>query len=117
MSPSWRVGVTALFDLEEFPQALGSLRVAELGEGLGFDLADALACYSERLADLFERLRLAAVEAEPHAHDLLLALAQLSEHLLDGLVQHRLRRRICRTVDRVVLDEVGEVGLVLLPHR
>jgi hypothetical protein len=91
--------------------------VAQLGESLGFDLADALASDPERLADLFERFRLAAVETEPHPHDLLLALAQLTQHLLDSLVQHRLSRGVGRAVDRVVLDEVGEVGLVLLPHR
>src|SRR3954454_9513817 len=48
--------------------------VGQLGEGFGFDLADALAGQAERFADLLERVRLMVVEAEPHSQDGRLAL-------------------------------------------
>ena len=88
MAASWPKGVTELFDFEELAQALRPLRVAQLGERLRLDLADALTRDAERLADFLERLRLAAIEAEPHPHDLLLALAQLAQHLLADLLSN-----------------------------
>ena len=106
-----------LLGFEELPQALAALRVAQLGERLGLDLADPLAGDAELAADLLERLGLAAVEAEAQPHDLLLALGQLAEHVADGLRQHHPRRRVGGAVGRGVLDEVAEVGLVLLADR
>ncbi len=43
--------------------------VGELGEGFGFDLANALAGEAEGFADFFERVRLVVAEAEAHAED------------------------------------------------
>ena len=45
------------------------------------------------------------------------AFAKLAEDLGDGVVQHHASGRIGRAVDRLVLDEVAEVGLVLVTHR
>ena len=107
----------ASLDFEELPEALGSLRMAELGERLGLDLTDTFAGDAELLTDFLERLGSSAVEAETQPHDLLLAVGQLSEHLGHGVVQHHPRRRVGRAVDRLVLDEVTEVGLVLVADR
>src|SRR5438309_8750239 len=62
-------------------------RVAELGHGPGFDLADALPGQVEVLADLFEGAGLASVEAETEAQDLALALVERAEELGDLLGQ------------------------------
>jgi len=48
--------------------------VAQLRHGPGLDLADPLPGEVEVLADLFERPRLAAIEAEAETKDLALAL-------------------------------------------
>ncbi len=104
-------------DFEELPQTLGTLRMTQLGQRLRLDLADPLAGHAELLADLFERLGPTAVETEAQPDDLLLSIGQLPEHLGDRLVQHHPGRRVGRTVDRAVLDEVTEVRLVLLADR
>jgi hypothetical protein len=55
-------------------QLLRERRMAQLLERFAFDLPDTLASDPEEVADLFERMRLAApVEAETHPDDLLLA--------------------------------------------
>ena len=66
------------------------------------------------LPDLLERAGLAVDEPEPQPHDLLLPLGQLVERLLDGLGQHPLGGHLGRCVGVGVLDEVGEVRVVLL---
>src|SRR4051795_7749365 len=45
-------------------QGVGTLRVAQLGHRLALDLADPLAGETELLADLLQRPRLVAVQAE-----------------------------------------------------
>jgi hypothetical protein len=61
--------------------------------------------------------RLTTVEPEPQPEDLLLALGQLAEHVADRFGEHHAGRRVGGTVGRRVLDEVGEIRLVLLADR
>ena len=63
--------------VEVVAQLLAAVGVAELGQRLGLDLADALAGDAELPPDLLERAGLAVVEPEAQPHDLLLALVQL----------------------------------------
>src|ERR1700745_1760054 len=56
--------------LQKLLQTLAAHRVAQLGQGLRLDLANAFAGDAELLADVFQRAGLAIIEAEPHAHDL-----------------------------------------------
>src|SRR3954467_12381632 len=72
---------------EELAGADVDAGVAELRHGAGFDLADALTREVERLADLFERPRLATIEAEAQAQDLPLALVERLQQPLDLLRQ------------------------------
>ena len=58
-------GVSAV--VEVVPQLLAAVRVAQLGQRLRLDLADAFAGHAERLADLLERVGLAVLEAEPQS--------------------------------------------------
>ena len=55
--------------------------MAELAQGLGFDLADALARNLEALADLFESVLGAVLQAEAHLDDALLARGERAHHL------------------------------------
>jgi hypothetical protein len=54
--------------------------LAQLGQGLGLNLADALARHAKFLANFFERVRAAVFQAKPHAQDLLLARRQQRQH-------------------------------------
>ncbi len=69
------------------------------------------------LAHLFERAGLTVVEAEPQPHHRLLAVVQLVERLDHGVTQHLARRHLGRGLGLLVLDEVGQVRVVLLADR
>src|SRR4051794_27827101 len=75
---------------DERLEALGAGGVAQLAQGLGFDLADALAGDLEVLADLLERVIRLLADAEAHAQDLLLARRERGQDLAGLLGQvHR----------------------------
>ncbi len=61
--------------------------MAELAQGLGFDLADALAGDLEALADLFQRVLGAVFEAEAHLDDALLARGEGAQNLRGVLLE------------------------------
>ncbi len=88
--------------------------MAQLAQGLGFDLADAFAGDGEVLTDLFQGMVGFLADAEAHAQHLLLARRQGREDL-GGLVgeiplDHGFQRRN----DSLVLDEVSQGGVLLL---
>src|SRR5690606_26916902 len=72
-------------DVEEAPQRLRGARMAQLAQGLGFYLADALAGDVELLADFLEGVVGVHVDAEAHAQDLRFPRGQPGQH-----VAHRL---------------------------
>ena len=77
-----------VFDaVDEGLQLAAAAGVTQLAEGLGFDLADALAGDLEGLADLFERVLGAVFEAEAHLDDALFARRQGAEDLRGVLLQ------------------------------
>jgi hypothetical protein len=57
-------------------EGVGDVGVAELAEGAGFDLADALAGEAEALADLFEGVDVTVSEAEAHLENEALAAVE-----------------------------------------
>src|SRR5207253_800430 len=67
--------------VEEGAEAMAAAGVAQLAEGLCFDLADALASDGEVLSDFFERVLAAVLQAEAHLDDLLLARAERLQDL------------------------------------
>src|SRR3954449_11797170 len=89
----------------------------ELLQRVVLDLADALARDAEGAADLLERLRRATVQAEAERDDLPLAERQRMEGLLDVLSAEAELRRVERALGRLVLDEVAEARVLLLPDR
>src|SRR5579859_7809324 len=66
---------------EQLARAAIGRRVAQLGHGPGFDLADALPSQAEVFADLVEGAGLTPVETEAQSQDLPLALVEGDQHL------------------------------------
>src|SRR5215211_1973053 len=89
----------------------------ELLERVVLDLADALARDVKRAPHLLERVRAGAREPEAHLDDLALALREGVERLAHVLLAQVRRRRLERRLGRLVLDEVAELGLLLLADR
>ena len=78
--------------LEVVAEALRARRMAQLGERLRLDLADALARHAELLAHLLEGAHLTVVETEAEPDDRALAVVELLERFLDRLGEQRPRR-------------------------
>src|SRR5687768_10790246 len=103
--------------LEVVAELLAAAGVAQLRERLALDLADPLAGDAELAADLLEGPGVAVGEAEPELDDLLLPLAQRVQDRLELLLQEDERRRVDGDDGLGVLDEVAEVGVLLLADR
>src|SRR3954454_6487868 len=89
----------------------------ELLERVVLDLADPLARHVERAADLLERVRAGAAQAEAHLDHLALTRGERVERAANVLAPQRRRRGVERGDGRLVLDEIAELGLLLLAHR
>src|SRR6476469_1469646 len=92
-------------------------RVAQLAQRLGLDLADPLAGDVELLADLLEGPGTPVLEAEPELQHAPFAAGQRVEHRLHLLLEQLVRRGLGRRQRAAVLDEVAEVGVLLLADR
>ena len=88
--------------------------LAELGERLGFDLTDTFTGDGEFLADLLERVAFAVVQAEPHADDLLLTVAECRQDRLDLFLQQLIGSRFLRRGRVFVLDEILQHAVLVL---
>ena len=91
--------------------------MAQLAQGLGFDLADALAGDVELLADFFQRVVGVHFDAEAHAQHLGFPRRQRIEDFLGDAAQAGVHRRIGRGQGELVLDEVAEMGIVVVADR
>src|SRR3954463_2592140 len=100
--------------LEVVAELLAAARVAELGQRLRLDLADALASEPELLADLVERARLAVGEAEAQGDDCGLAFRQRLEHAVELPLQQPERDDLGGDRRVGVLDEVAELAVTLV---
>src|SRR5215467_11129233 len=89
----------------------------ELAQRLGLDLADALARDRELVADLFQRVVLVHADAEAHAEYTLLPRRERGERARGGLAQVRLNGGVDRQDRVLVLDEIAEVGILLVADR
>src|SRR6187399_830010 len=103
--------------VEEAAELPRPRRMLELAQGLGLDLADALAGDRELLADLFERVVGVHADAEAHAQHPLLARGERGEDARRRLAQVRLDRGVDRQDGVLVLDEVAEVRIFLVADR
>src|SRR5260221_7266574 len=98
-------------------QHLGPAWVAELDEGLGFDLPDPFPRQPEVPADFFQRARMAVEQAEPQLNDALLARCESIKHLLELILQHHEGRCLDGHHRIGVLDEVAEVRVFFADRR
>ncbi len=92
--------------------ALEALRFGQGREGLErvvLDLADPLAGDTEGAADLLERPRLTAIEAEAQLDDASLALGQRGQRVLDLRALQRDRGLLERRLGQLIFDEVTEL--------
>src|SRR6059058_488446 len=101
-------------DLDAVFEALRLGQGLELLQRVVLDLPDPLARDAEGAPDLLQRARLRARQAEPELDHLPLAFGQRGERMLDVLTAERQRRRVEGRFGRLVLDEVPELGLLLL---
>src|SRR5262245_24669212 len=69
----WGRGVRRVLPLDVLAEAVPELRLTQLAERLGLDLANPLAAHAELLADLAEGPIAAVLQAEPHPQHLALA--------------------------------------------
>src|SRR5580765_8748269 len=102
---------------EEAPELLRARRMAQLSEGLGLDLADALAGDGEVLPDFLEGVLAAVGEPEAEAEHLLLTRRQRVQHLVGLLAQGEADHALDGRADLLVLDEVAEVAVLFLADR
>src|SRR3954452_12258813 len=98
-------------------QPLGLGQRLQLLQRVVLDLADSLTRDVERAADLFQGPRALAGQAEAHLDDLALALRQGGQGTTHVVTPQVLRSQLERRLRRVVLDEVAQLGLLLVADR
>src|SRR5436190_14816920 len=103
--------------LQIIAKLLRPRRVTQLRQRLRLDLPDPLAGNPELLADLLQRPRVPVDQAEPQLDDLLLPVGQRVQDRVELLLQEDEGGGIDRYDGVAVLDEVAEVGVLLLTDR
>ena len=87
--------------------------VAQLAQGLRFDLADALAGDGKGLADFFQRVFAAIFEAEAHLDDLLFARGQGAQDLRGLVLEVHVDDGLGGRDYGAILDEISKVRIFL----
>src|SRR5215216_7759590 len=101
--------------VEVLAQVLGAALLAEQIQGLHLDLAYPLARDVELAAHLFEGARTVVLHPKPELDDLTLPLRQLVESFSEMGLEQRLRDGVCGGYRAGVLQEVAELGGVVVP--
>src|SRR5262245_49861460 len=105
ISRAIRAGFCLPYGIQDGLVFLGSRGVAELSQGLGFDLADPLAGHVEGAADLFQGVLGAVPDPEPHLENLLLARRQGLQDPAGLVLEVGDQDRLDGREDPAVLDE------------
>src|SRR5215831_13920911 len=100
--------------LEEAPELLGPRGMAELAEGLGLYLANALTGDREVLPHFLEGVLAAVGEPEAEPQHLLLARGERVQHLVGLLAQREPDHALHGRAHLLVLDEVAQVAVLFL---
>ena len=88
--------------------------MAELGQSLGLDLADALARDAKLAADFLERTGMSVDKAKAQLDNLALTIGKRVEHLGELLLQHGEAGCIGRNDSLGVLDKVAQLRILFL---
>jgi hypothetical protein len=91
--------------------------VAQLAQGLGFDLADALAGDVELFADFLQRVVSGHFDAKAHAQHLGFAGREGVEDVLDDAAHRSVQGCVRWGQGVVVFDEVAQMGVVIVANR
>jgi hypothetical protein len=91
--------------------------MTQLTQGLGLDLADTLARDLEVLTNLFQGVVALLANAEAHTQDLLLTRSERLEHATGLIFEVVVDDRLHRGHNRLVLDEVAKVAVLLFADR
>ena len=91
--------------------------MAELADGLVFNLADTLTGHTEDLADLLQGVGLSVIHTEPQAQHVGLPVRQGVQDLAEGLGQQGIAGGIRRAGSVVVLHEGADGRVLLVAHR
>src|SRR5216683_2720434 len=102
---------------EEGAQFARTRRVPQFAQRFRFDLPDAFARDRERLADFFERVLAAVVQAKAHLDDFFLARRQRLQHRRRLFLQIQIDDRIGRRNHGLVFDEVAEMRVFFFADR
>ena len=105
-----RLIVDAVHEGAEFARAR---RVTQLAQGFRFDLADTLTGDGKGLADLFQGVLAAILEAETHLDDLLLARGEGAKNLRSLVLEVDVDDGFGGRDDGAILDEISEVRIFL----
>src|SRR5580658_7381149 len=103
--------------LPRVPEPLCLRERLELLQRVVLDLPDALAGHVEGAADFLERVGALAGEAEAELDDLALALRQRGQSAAEVLAAQVLGGELEGRFRRLVLDEIAELGVLLLADR
>src|SRR5215475_15408314 len=109
-----RVAIMDRSRLEEAPKLLRSRGMAELAEGLGLYLANALTGDGEVLPHFLEGVLAAVGEPEAEAQHLLLARGERVQHLVGLLAEAQPDHALHGRADLLVLDEVAQMAVLFL---
>src|SRR5690606_19532207 len=101
--------------VEEAAHLAAARRVLQLAERLRLDLTDAFAGHAELLADFLERMVGVHADAEAHAENALLARGERRQYARHRFLEVRLHRGVDRDHRVLVLDEIAEVAVFLVP--
>src|SRR5688572_9506877 len=102
--------------VEESAKAAASAWMAELAEGLGFDLPDAFARDREVLTDFFERVLGAVFQAESHLDHAFFSRGQRVDYLVGHFLEIAVNNRIARRDDASILDEITQMRIFFLAN-
>src|SRR2546423_8425445 len=91
--------------------------MAQLSEGLGFDLADALTGYGEALAHFLESMLTAVIETKTHADDSFLARGERLEHGGHLFLQVDINGGLGWGHYALVFNQVAEMSFVITNGR
>src|SRR5262245_61100627 len=109
-----RVAIMDRSRLEEAPELFGPRGMAELAEGLGLYLANALTGDREVLPHFLEGVLAAVGEPEAEPQHLLLARGERVQHLVRLLAQREPDHALYGRAYLLVLDEVAQVAVFFL---